>query len=160
MLDRVDGRQTIWNAAAVFDLRRLWGLGLTATQISEQMPGTTRCSVLGKAHRLDLPTRANLTARTPRPPQWWKRPPKIKVAKEPKPPRVRAPPRVFAFRAQIPIRKKAQPPEFLGLPLLELGERACRYAQGEGPYFFCGQPSEPTSSYCSYHARKCFQVQG
>lgn len=158
MLDRVDGRQTIWGEVAVSDLKRLWSLGLTGTQIAEQIPGSTRCSVLGKAHRLDLPVRASLTARTPRPPQWWKRPPKIRVAK-PKTKPTRAAPRVFAFRAQIPIRKKAEPPEFLGLELLALDRNACRYPHGEGPHFFCGQPSEPTSSYCSYHARKCFQVQ-
>lgn len=163
MLDRTDGRQTIWNDAAVFDLKRLWRLGETATQIARSIPGSTRNSVLGKAHRMNLPVRANLTARTPRPPQWWKRPPQIKVAKEPKPkpepkPK-RAAPRVFAFREQIPIRKKASPPKFLGVTLLELDRNACHYPEGDGPYLFCGQPSEPTSCYCSYHARKCFQVQ-
>jgi GcrA cell cycle regulator len=164
MLDRVDGRQTIWNEAAVTDLKLRWSRGETASQISLGIPGTTRNSVLGKAHRLDLPVRANITLRTPRPPWDPNRDTRIKVPKAPKIEREikatpkRAAPRVFAFRKQIPIRAKAAVPEFLGVPLLELAERACRYPQGEGPYLFCGQPSEPTSCYCSYHARQCFQV--
>lgn len=164
MLDRTDGRQTIWNELVVIKLKALWSLGETATKIAEQIPGTTRNSVLGKAHRLNLPVRANLTERRPRPPWDPNRDPRRKVEKVPKPEReaaakkVRAAPRVFAFRAQIPIRKKAVAPEFLGLELIELERNACRYPHGEGPYFFCGQPSEPTSSYCSYHAGICFPV--
>lgn len=164
MLDRTDGRLTVWNEVAVFKLTCLWKLGETASAIAEQIPGTTRNSVLGKVHRLNLPVRTNLQARTPRPPWDPNRDTRRKAKKAPKPERepiakkVRAAPRVFAFRAQIPIRKKAAPPEFLGLDLLDLKPNACRYPHGEGPYFFCGQPKEPTSSYCSYHAGLCFPV--
>lgn len=165
MLDRTDGRYTIWNEYAVSLLKSLWGLGETASQIAEHIPGTTRNSVLGKVHRLNLSVRANITLRTPRPRWDPNRDTRRKVEKAPKLEResvakkARAAPRVFAFRAQIPIRKKAELPEFLGVALLDLAECACRYPHGVGPYFFCGQPSEPTSSYCSYHARKCFQHQ-
>lgn len=165
MLDRTDGRQSVWDAEAVLDLKRFWDRGDTASQIALNIPGATRNSVLGKAHRLNLSTRAKDTPRTPRP-KWDpnRDPRRRKMACDPKPvrePRItrqRAAPRVFAFRKQIPIRAKAAVPEFLGVPLIDLAERACRYPQGDGPYLFCGQSSEPTSCYCSYHARQCFQV--
>lgn len=45
--------------------------------------------------------------------------------------------------------------EFLSLHLLELDLDQCRYPQGDGPIFFCGQPSMPGSSYCPTHHRIC-----
>ena len=54
--ERSDFAQTSWPAADLALLRRLWAEGLTAQAIAEQL-GRSRNSVLGKAHRLDLPGR-------------------------------------------------------------------------------------------------------
>ena len=44
---------------------------------------------------------------------------------------------------------------FLSISLVELQANDCRYPQGDGPYFFCGQPAIEGSSYCAYHHRLC-----
>lgn len=49
-----------WPAERVSKLRVLWTQGLSATEIAKQL-GVTRCAVLGKVHRLNLPLRAMAT---------------------------------------------------------------------------------------------------
>lgn len=49
-----------WPGDRVSKLRVLWTQGLSATEIAKQL-GVTRCAVLGKVHRLNLPLRAMAT---------------------------------------------------------------------------------------------------
>ena len=48
----------MWDQHKVQKLRELWSKGLSASKISEQIPGTTRNSIIGKSHRLGLESRA------------------------------------------------------------------------------------------------------
>lgn len=57
-----------WEEKRVERLKRLWAEGLTAPQIAGHFAGATRCSILGKAHRLGLPPRTK-GARKPVPPK-------------------------------------------------------------------------------------------
>lgn len=43
-----------WNDANIAIIRRMWGNGFSASQIAEIIPGATRNSIIGKAHRLGL----------------------------------------------------------------------------------------------------------
>ncbi len=46
-----------WTEERIDTLRKMWNSGLTATQIAEELGGVSRNAVIGKAHRLGLPSR-------------------------------------------------------------------------------------------------------
>lgn len=57
-----------WNDERIDQLKTMWGKGLTASQIAEELGGVSRNAVIGKAHRLGLqsrpsPVKANEAAR-------------------------------------------------------------------------------------------------
>lgn len=61
-----------WTQEQVTLLTELWNKGLSATAITKKLKGFSRNAVLGKVHRLRLPTRRKVTARkasAPRPPR-------------------------------------------------------------------------------------------
>ena len=47
-----------WTDERVETLKKLWGDGLSASQIAKQLGGVTRNAVIGKVHRLGLSGRA------------------------------------------------------------------------------------------------------
>lgn len=47
-----------WSESEVALLRKLWTEGLSAGQISKQLPGRSRNAVIGVVHRLGMPKRA------------------------------------------------------------------------------------------------------
>jgi len=46
-----------WNDERAGLLTKLWGNGLSCSQIAKQIGGISRCAVIGKAHRMGLPRR-------------------------------------------------------------------------------------------------------
>lgn len=46
-----------WTDERIETLKKMWDSGLTATQIAEELGGVSRNAVIGKAHRLGLPSR-------------------------------------------------------------------------------------------------------
>ena len=46
-----------WTDERIDTLKKMWDSGLTATQIAEELGGVSRNAVIGKAHRLGLPSR-------------------------------------------------------------------------------------------------------
>lgn len=46
-----------WTEERIEQLKQLWGEGLSASQIAEQLGGVSRNAAIGKAHRLGLPSR-------------------------------------------------------------------------------------------------------
>ena len=146
---------TIWDDPAKVELlKRLWAEGSTASEIAGLL-GTSRNAVLGKVHRMGLPARA-ISIRQ-RDPAWVQmtrseramRAERLaaerrarQALKSLKGPKLRDRP--------LPV-EKPQPPEFLGIALLDLRREQCRFPSGEGPYLFCGQPASEGSSYCPFH---------
>jgi hypothetical protein len=64
------------------------------------------------------------------------------------PARIPKPPPVYKPE---PIKR----PDWLGLRLIELTNKTCRWPSGHGPYFFCGAPGcdcKNRQPYCPYHA--------
>lgn len=53
-----------WTDERVAELRRLWGDGMSASQIAAALGAVSRNAVIGKAHRLGLSGRAKAPART------------------------------------------------------------------------------------------------
>jgi GcrA cell cycle regulator len=65
-----------WTDERIETLKKMWDSGLTATQIAEELGGVSRNAVIGKAHRLELPSRPS--------PVKPNNPAEPKVAAEPK----------------------------------------------------------------------------
>ncbi|MCW3836028.1 GcrA family cell cycle regulator [Sphingomonas canadensis] len=63
-----------WTEERIDTLKKMWDSGMTATQIAEELGGVSRNAVIGKAHRLGLPSRPSPV-----------RPNEAKAAPEPKP---------------------------------------------------------------------------
>lgn len=61
-------RKAFWNPRKIEALRQLWAEGKSAGKIAARF-GTTKNAVIGKAHRLELPARANPIKRPPPPPR-------------------------------------------------------------------------------------------
>lgn len=153
-----------WTEERVELLRKLWGEGLSASQVAAELgPGITRNAVIGKIHRLGLAERAK-SATSPRP-------------RAPRAPRAAAQPRVnghvvqgnvaLAFAPQARPVARVQPQDDVVIPmservtLMELRESMCRWPMGDPttPEFrFCGGKSPVGGGpYCAYHARVAYQ---
>lgn len=128
-----------WTDKKIEQLKQLWGKGLTASQIAAKLgEGITRNAVIGKAHRLKLPSRPSPVKGEPE-------------AAKPTP-------------APAAARKKeeAAPAPVKGLDLLELTEQTCKWPighPGDPDFYFCGKPARPGIPYCPDHCLMAYQAQ-
>ena len=176
-----------WTDDRVETLKRMWGEGLSASQIAKELGGVTRNAVIGKVHRLGLSNRNQGTAKPAEKPE-----PKAKAAPEPKTaaPKPAAEKPVAANTperpAVLPMRKQIVPagqplppqpsaneisPEALAkvneveksakkLSLMELTERTCKWPIGDPAtpeFWFCGLPVQQGKPYCEAHVGVAFQ---
>jgi GcrA cell cycle regulator len=122
-------RSIPWTEERVARLKELWArCELSAAQIAKQL-GITRNSVLGKVDRLDLPSHQSRPGAPYSRPETMRPPKLVKPMPEPEP----DPP------------MEAAP--FLAITFAQLTADTCRYPRGDGPIFYCGQPSDG-QSYC------------
>ena len=150
-LVNIDGRVQ-WPPEQVDDLRKMWGQGLSASQIAERL-STTRNTVIGKVHRLGLEKRRRGTQpgekRLPPKPK-PRRTPARKTARKPTPPR----PEPVALPPE-PLPAPWDGPS-IGILDPALGRYQCRcIVSGSGPdTMFCGAPVPEDSafSFCRFHA--------
>ena len=130
-----------WSVDRVETLKRLWGDGLSASQIANEMGGLTRSAVLGRAFRMELPKRKTVSS-IPR------------SRKAPRQPRQRWAPRQII---QMAPEEVLPPPDFLGIEFLKTTNKTCMYPEGEGrSMMFCGQDRKEGSSFCAGHHRMCY----
>ncbi|GGE32286.1 hypothetical protein GCM10011367_03470 [Marinicauda pacifica] len=153
-----------WTDERVETLKKLWGDGLSASQIAKQLGGVTRNAVIGKVHRLGLSGRAA--------PSRPARHPEAKPA-----PRPRAQPAAPAKAqqakpatpAQSVVRAEAAAPveaERLAsgeyATVLTLKDSMCKWPIGDpadNTFRFCGRKSTPGQAYCDAHAQMAYQPQ-
>lgn len=127
-----------WIDSRVERLKDMHEAGASASQIAAELQDISRNAVIGKIHRLGLPTRGNNgnykgNGRSPGAPKY--------VAKfRPKP------------RLQPIICKPAEDIVSLNLALADLMPGDCRFPYGDGPFTFCGHPKSSGSSYCPSHS--------
>lgn len=167
-----------WTPERVETLKRLWGEGLSAAQISRQIPGTTRNSVIAKVYRLrnagaDLSERA-----APAAPSVGRVAPKPVAAPKPA-----APPLLIRTpSAVVPAPSAAIPSEINELsgsgqsaqscPIWDgavksaaptqsvpFGSPGCKWPiSGEGADTRqCGAQRDGDRSYCATHAEVAYQ---
>jgi GcrA cell cycle regulator len=152
-----------WTDERVELLKKLWGEGLSASQIAAQLGGVTRNAVIGKVHRLSLSGRAKPVSSTP--------PPRKVRALSPH----RSAPRHYVsgntalapnsnplprrLPAPVPIENVVVPIP-MNVPLLDLNEQTCRWPVGEPAsdgFVFCGHKNWNSLPYCEYHSRLAYQ---
>lgn len=158
-----------WTDERVDALKKLWGDGLSASQIAAEMGGgLTRNAVISKVHRIGLSGRA-------------------KGHDDGRSQKARKARNGGVQSARRSYRKKiteaalaGESPQFetdgttdnldefdLNIPagqrcaLLDLTEDTCRWPVGDPlspDFFFCGGKSVPGVPYCAYHSRIAYQA--
>ncbi len=122
-----------WTEERIADLMRMWTAGRTVSYIGTAL-GVSKNAVIGKAHRLKLPSRSSLihvstSPRKPKPARMAKRVVKVK----PK-----------------PILRAARPRN---------GAPACLWPSGdpgETEVHFCGAETVPGKPYCPEHCARAY----
>ena len=160
-----------WTEERVELLKKLWGEGLSASQIAGRLGmGVTRNAVIGKVHRLNLAGRAtqprSSTPRAPREPRL----PGMARTHSPSMPTagstaLKAMPRNELHARPQPL-PEPKPMRLVDLPkdgritILHLSDKTCRWPIGDPgteEFCFCGHGPRDSSPYCEYHARIAYQ---
>lgn len=151
-----------WTDERVELLKKLWGEGLSASQIAGRLGGITRNAVIGKVHRLGLSGRVSAPS----------------GAVKRQGPRITTPRRVakpkFTTVGNLALRALYQPDAEPYLPaveeieiplaerksLLDLTESSCRWPIGDpqtAEFHFCNRSKVSGLPYCEAHSRRAFQ---
>lgn len=134
-----------WTDDRVEKLRELWDKGLSASQIAKELAeNVTRNAVIGKAHRMGLPSR----------PSPVKADPAKRAAAAAKKKAAAAAPKKAATARSAPSTGKVS--------ILDLTESMCKWPighPGEENFHFCGKMSQPNFPYCANHCIEAYQVQ-
>lgn len=147
-MSRTTGHEgsSVWSDDRVDTLKKLWAEGHSATQIAWTLGSVTRCSVLGKVHRLGLGGRDKPSA----PPMAALRPLKPGETTTASAPRAIVAPAVVG---DIKITS--------GLATVaSLGRHMCKWPIGDptaDSFTFCGRRSGDGAPYCVEHARLAYQ---
>lgn len=173
-----------WTDERVEILKKMWGEGISASQIAKELGGVTRNAVIGKVHRLGL---SNRNAGTTLSKSTDKAAPKRKAAPKAKP-KAETPAKEAAAAPTAPVPRPklvitaGQPlppqpsaneisPEALAtvrevekkakkLSVMELTERTCKWPVGDPAtedFWFCGLPAQAGKPYCEAHVGVAFQ---
>lgn len=157
-----------WTDDRIELLKKLWGDGLSASQIAGRLGLVSRSAVIGKVHRLGLSGRAS-SKRVYQGPPKRKLPPKTSNL-----PGLPAKPKISPARAALAALGHIKPEavdayyEELVIPADErkfistLEDGDCRWPIGdpqEPEFHFCGKAKVTVTSlpYCEFHARRAFQ---
>jgi GcrA cell cycle regulator len=156
-----------WTDERVDLLKKLWGDGLSASQIATEIGGgITRNAVIGKVHRLGLSGRGKAKAPPPARPKAKAVPAPSAPAPAPRPAAIVAPPPAALAIEAAPEPAPVAVADEVGLPLservtiMDLRESMCRWPMGDPtkPEFrFCGARSVTGLPYCSHHAQVAYQ---
>ncbi len=159
-----------WTNERVELLKKLWGEGLSASQIAGELGGVTRNAVIGKVHRLGLSgraktattsskprrTRANTSPASAAPRKPSAQPQSIgatalKADFEPAPV-IAVKPNLEPVAELVPISQRAT--------ILTLTERTCKWPIGDpatDDFYFCGRQSDVGVPYCAHHCKIAYQ---
>jgi len=137
-----------WTQEREEKLKELWKIGHTASQIAIQLGNTTRNAVIGKAHRLNLQSRATSGRSS------IKTNKENKVQNEEKSKKLG---RKARFKALLLDKNFEQEnPK----KLEDLTDETCRWPIGHPPeknFYFCGRKSLEKFPYCKLHVLYAFQ---
>lgn len=150
-----------WSPENVERLTKLWGDGLSSSQIASRIGGCTRNSVIGKVHRLGLSGRAT-TVRSKSAHCSFGGKKTSAIMRERAKQQVRA-----KVKAEAPdsmrIPREPMPPQvatdIARVSFADIEPGQCRFIPGDpkapGP-MFCGCETVPGTSYCPGHLARCY----
>ena len=134
-----------WTPDKIEKLKKLWGSGISASQIATRLEGMSRNAVIGKAHRLNLSAKISRTKKNSTNHSVQKNNERIKSFKKTK------------FKSMI-IEKNFEPEN--PKQLEDLNDHNCKWPIGhpnESNFYFCGRTSLKDFSYCKLHLLYAFQ---
>ena len=137
-----------WTPDKIEKLKKLWGSGISASQIATRLEGMSRNAVIGKAHRLNLSAKITRTKKNSANHSVQKNNGQIKSFKRAK------------FKSMV-IEKDFEPEN--PKQLEDLTGRSCKWPIGhpnESNFYFCGRTSLKDFSYCKLHLLYAFQPKG
>lgn len=147
-----------WSEEQISVLKKRWRDGDSAAVIAKAL-GLSRNAVLGKAHRLDLPTHHTMTTVQGRVIDHRK-----KVVRQPRVVKSAPNPVVLARLEKVmsaeppPIIETIVAPVSLQMSLMDLGQKDCRWPSGEKEHTtFCGHNVDGERPYCTYHCRLAYR---
>jgi GcrA cell cycle regulator len=164
-----------WTDERVEQLTKLWGEGLSASQIARQLGGVTRNAVIGKVHRLKLSGRAKTVSTAKRTKKQGDETTvtRVRQAQSSGATVMRSRPVVVGNTVMkmdmvaqaATVTQLFAEPEFVAptsrkLTLVQLGERTCKWPEGDpmlSDFHFCGNDIRDGSPYCSFHSKLAFQ---
>lgn len=135
----------MWTAERIERLTNLWAEGWSASQIAGRLGGITRNAVIGKVHRLGLPSRRMRQS---------SRSAAHALASRRRKPKER--PWRPVLTPRVLVLPQAEPVP-MGLALLDLTPCTCRWPYGDPKDNFggfCGHTVAPGETYCPHHYRK------
>jgi GcrA cell cycle regulator len=130
-----------WTDERVEKLKQLWGSGMTAAQIAEELGTVSRNAVIGKAHRLGLSVSKKPVARPAHKPM-LPRPKRAAVAPVTAPVPPAPPPRPDVRAEDLPWHRRCQWP--IGHP-------------GDDDFHFCGAVAAAGKPYCPQHCAAAYR---
>ncbi len=148
-----------WSLERETQLRGLWQDGVSFTEIAARM-AVSKNSIIGKVHRMGLPSRIHSVGKYARP-----KPQRKEGETKPR----RGVPKGELFRALLERKKtnvfdggtELTEPEIPDDPgrfvLLQLEDDQCRWASGQdekGRHLFCGDKKVPGKPYCECHVER------
>jgi GcrA cell cycle regulator len=160
-----------WTDERIEQLKKLWGDGLSASQIASELGNVTRNAVIGKVHRLGLAGRAKSTAIQPQRQRKAAPPPRVAPAT---PVRVLSPTLVrgaVALKQEAILVAEAETMPALRMEdvvvamsrrvsIMELKEGVCRFPLGDPmqpDFVYCGADCHVGTPYCGFHSRIAYQ---
>lgn len=147
-----------WTEEHIEFLKERWKAGDSASVIAKEI-GVSRNAVLGKAHRLDLPTHHTITTANGFRAERKERPQRMARAK-PRPEKV-AEVEAIINRPPPPVIEHVVKPVSMEMSLLDLKDGDCRWPTGErSDITFCGHNTERDKPYCTYHCRLAYNPRG
>jgi GcrA cell cycle regulator len=152
-----------WTDDRVELLKRLWGDGLSASQIATELGGISRNSVIGKVHRLGLSGRAkSQPASAPRQRKARAHGTRMRIGLA----GVRGNTALAALHC---YEQELEPEPELAENIIPIGQRCtildltdskCHWPIGDpgsSDFFFCGGKAIEGLPYCGYHSRVAYQ---
>jgi GcrA cell cycle regulator len=152
-----------WDDERIEQLKKLWGEGLSASQIAAEMGGVTRNAVIGKVHRLGLSGRAKTktTSVASRQRKMAGKTQRVQAVS------VRGNLAVIEMveaeqEAVVDTRENVVVPISRRISIMELREGVCRWPMGDPvqpDFAYCGSECTKGKTYCTHHARIAYQPQ-
>lgn len=132
-----------WTEERVELLAKLWGEGLSASQIALRLGDVTRNAVIGKVHRLGLSGRAA--------------PARQKGART----GARHRPALKPAAVKPEVIEEARLPDGSFATVLTIRDHMCKWPHGhpsDEDFHFCGRAAPSPLPYCDAHARMAYQA--